>query len=184
MTNQDYIKQAIKTLSPDTVPWTRFVQQLEHGATGLITEAGELLSVVKAHIHYKKPLDVFTLKNIYEEIGDAMWFIALLCHTLSFDLDDIMFDNIEKLKKRYPDKFKQIDAIERDTVSELSHVQVPLNTIIKNCNICNVPPLIGRMNTKIWFYCTQCSKSSPDGIDEDVAASNWNGMIEDAEKNK
>ena len=34
-----------------------------------------------------------------------MWYIALCCETLELHLDDVMQQNIDKLRARYPDGF-------------------------------------------------------------------------------
>jgi NTP pyrophosphatase (non-canonical NTP hydrolase) len=59
---------------------------------------------------YGKKLDV---ANVKEEIGDIMWYIALLCRTLEFDLDEILEENIAKLQKRYPEKYTDHHAVTR-----------------------------------------------------------------------
>jgi len=46
---------------------------LEHAALGLVSDAGELASAVKAHVVYGQPLD---MANLVEECGDVLWFTA------------------------------------------------------------------------------------------------------------
>jgi NTP pyrophosphatase (non-canonical NTP hydrolase) len=89
--------------------------RLIHSALGVTTEAGELADVIKKHIFYKKPLDIVSLS---EEIGDVMWYIALLCDELDLDFESILKANIEKLKTRNPTKFTERDAITRDLSKE------------------------------------------------------------------
>jgi len=48
-----------------------------------------------------------------KELGDVMWYIALLCATLNIGLDDVMETNIAKLKKRYGDKFSVDSSVNR-----------------------------------------------------------------------
>ena len=43
-----------------------------------------------------------------------MWYIALICHTCCFDLDEIMQINIDKLKSRYPEGFDVVKANNRE----------------------------------------------------------------------
>ena len=40
-----------------------------------------------------------------KELGDIMWYIAMMCHAFRWNLDEIMEMNIDKLKARYPEGF-------------------------------------------------------------------------------
>ena len=80
---------------------------LLHATLGITGEAGELADAVKKSIFYGKPLDTV---NAREEIGDIMWYIALACRTLDFDLDELLQENIAKLQKRYPEKYSDEHA--------------------------------------------------------------------------
>lgn len=82
-----------------------------HMVLGMQTEVAEIADVYKKCIAYKKPLDFV---NIKEEIGDVMWYIANLCNMNGWDLRDILTTNIAKLEARYPDKFTEEKAINRD----------------------------------------------------------------------
>lgn len=75
---------------------------LMHATLGIAGESGELVDAVKKSVIYGKDLDIV---NMREEIGDIMWYIALMCRTLDFDLDEILDENIAKLKLRYPEKY-------------------------------------------------------------------------------
>jgi NTP pyrophosphatase (non-canonical NTP hydrolase) len=88
---------------------------LLHGAIGISTEAGEILDAFKRHIYYGKELDVV---NIKEEIGDIMWYVAILCRELNLNIEDILQTNIDKLKARYPDKFSETHALNRNLENE------------------------------------------------------------------
>lgn len=86
-----------------------------HMILGMQTESAEIADVYKKHIAYGKELD---LVNVKEEIGDQMWYIANLCNLHSWDLRDIMDTNIKKLEARFPDKFSQEKALNRDLKTE------------------------------------------------------------------
>lgn len=45
-------------------------------------------------------------------------FLLELCDTFEFDVNNIMYKNIEKLKVRYPDKFDKDQAVNRDLEKE------------------------------------------------------------------
>lgn len=80
---------------------------LLHAALGTTGEAGELADAIKKHVFYNKPLDV---ANVREELGDLMWYIALMCRTIQCDPQDILDENIAKLQKRYPDAYTDFHA--------------------------------------------------------------------------
>ncbi len=86
-----------------------------HALIGISTESGELLDAFKKHIFYGKEIDQ---ANIKEEIGDLMWYVALLCNANGFDFYKILETNIEKLKARYPEGFTKEQATERDLAKE------------------------------------------------------------------
>lgn len=69
---------------------------------GLSGEAGETLDMVKKWVFHEKELDIDHLKK---EIGDVMWYVAMICHSFNFDLDEILQMNVDKLKARYPEGF-------------------------------------------------------------------------------
>ena len=86
-----------------------------HMVMGVSTEANELLDAYKKHFAYGKELDVV---NVGEEIADIMWYISNLSRMLNIDFDDILQKNIDKLKARYPEKFTQENAINRNLDAE------------------------------------------------------------------
>ena len=73
-----------------------------NGLFGLSGEVGELTDMVKKWIFHEKELDDDHAKK---ELGDVMWYIAMICESFGWSLDEIMQMNIDKLKKRYPDGF-------------------------------------------------------------------------------
>ena len=86
-----------------------------HMSLGIVTEAGELADIFKKNLAYRKPIDWVNAK---EEIGDAMWYIINLCSINGFDLEEILATNIAKLEARYPEKFTEEKANNRDLAKE------------------------------------------------------------------
>ena len=86
-----------------------------HMILGMQTEVAEIADVYKKHIASRKELD---LVNIKEELGDTMFYIANMCNLHGWDLRDILQTNIDKLKTRYPDKFTNELAINRNLDAE------------------------------------------------------------------
>lgn len=65
---------------------------------GLSGEVGELHSKAAKHIRDETPEDLDALKA---ELGDILWFVAMLADTWGFDLDDVAMSNYLKLKSRF-----------------------------------------------------------------------------------
>lgn len=87
-----------------------------HAMIGMVSEVGEIADTIKRWAFYGQDLNE---TNIREELGDLMWYIALLCNDRGFDMGEIMQENINKLMERYPSKFTIEDAIGRkDKVNE------------------------------------------------------------------
>lgn len=123
MTFEEYVKNVLKTESCNFVKIRARLSydedlRLLHSVLGLCTESGELVDSIKKHIFYNKDLD---LVNVEEELGDIMWYFAVACNVLGFNLSDIMEKNIKKLEKRYGKKFSEEKANNRDINNELSH---------------------------------------------------------------
>jgi len=102
----DYQAEAMRTAAD--LGNTR--DNLLHAMLGLMDEVGELAKTMKKELAYGKDMDV---DNLVEEAGDVLWFVALLCHTLGVPLSYVAVDNIAKLRRRYPDKFTEFDALAR-----------------------------------------------------------------------
>jgi NTP pyrophosphatase (non-canonical NTP hydrolase) len=109
-----YLKHSERTLKefPEGMILDRRQADVLHAAMGISTESGELLDAVKKHLIYDEELD---LPNVKEELGDLMWYIAILLRELGGDgvLEEVMRVNIEKLKARYPEKFTEYHAMNR-----------------------------------------------------------------------
>jgi NTP pyrophosphatase (non-canonical NTP hydrolase) len=102
MTFSIYQNQAIRTAKAGD-----FKFNLVHAAMGLAGEAGEFTDCVKKYAIYGQSLDRV---NAAEELGDLLWFIALACDALGVSMADVANQNIEKLAKRYPEKYTDLHA--------------------------------------------------------------------------
>ena len=133
----EYVKNVLVTESCD---WAAIQPRLIlqgrtlHAVAGIVTEAGELQDALKKHLFYGRPLD---RTNLIEELGDLMWYVALLCDEIAKQetpwpisedqgqvttgadvLADVLARNIAKLKARYAGKFTETRAENRDLDAE------------------------------------------------------------------
>jgi NTP pyrophosphatase (non-canonical NTP hydrolase) len=116
MTSENYVANVLRTESPgnpETV--ARLIEprtiRLIHAAMGLVSEAAELMDMLKKHIFYGKKLD---LVNAVEEVGDGQWYAGLAIDVLETTFDEVLTKNIAKLRTRYPEKFTEDAAINRN----------------------------------------------------------------------
>ena len=72
------------------------------GSIGIASEGGEFAEIVKKCIFQGKPLDDETIFHAKRELGDIMWYWVNSCRALDLDPNDVMAENVEKLKSRYP----------------------------------------------------------------------------------
>jgi NTP pyrophosphatase (non-canonical NTP hydrolase) len=86
--------------------------RLFHAVVGISTEATELLEALDL---YGRDMDN---TNLLEEFGDIDWYKAIGVDELGGDWEDILIKIIEKLRLRYPDKFTNEDAVNRDLEGE------------------------------------------------------------------
>lgn len=82
---------------------------LMHSLHGMVSEIGEL------HGIYQKQYQGHDLntEHIKKELGDLLWFIAEFCTANEWDMNDIAWMNIEKLKARFPDGFEEDKSLHR-----------------------------------------------------------------------
>jgi NTP pyrophosphatase (non-canonical NTP hydrolase) len=110
-----YLTESEKTLSENFFAYDIKNQKLLHAVIGLATESGELLDQMKKVVFYGKELDRV---NIKEELGDLMWYMAILIRELDLDLEEVLELNINKLRARYGDKFNSEGALHRNLEKE------------------------------------------------------------------
>lgn len=84
--------------------------QLFNATLGLSGEVGEFNDLLKKSIFHEKEWDE---KHLQSELGDILWYIALICDTFNWDLNLIMRANLYKLDKRYPEGFDTVKSNNR-----------------------------------------------------------------------
>ena len=126
MNPTEYVNNAVLTKSdkfyePNTTPPKGVVKATNlnvdvlHAIVGISTEAGELLDVVKKNLFYGKPVDYV---NLDEEMGDVLWYVAIYASARGLPIERMMQTNIEKLRVRFPSRFTEHDANNRDLAAE------------------------------------------------------------------
>jgi NTP pyrophosphatase (non-canonical NTP hydrolase) len=78
---------------------------------GIAGEAGDVAGCIKktfAHNNDQR-------RGIKENIGDTLWYAAMICNFFNWDLQEVLEENINKLKKRYPKGFSKKNAGRKGT---------------------------------------------------------------------
>ncbi len=106
-TFEEYQRAAMRTASKGII-----ADQLAAGAMGLCGEAGETCDYIKKVLFHGHPLDC---DKVAEELGDLLWYMALLSDAIGISMEGIACGNIAKLKRRYPNGFEAERSLNRES---------------------------------------------------------------------
>lgn len=110
MTHPELVKNLCKPGVDITLYMTGQQAHCLHMAVGACGESGELIDAVKRWAIYQHELD---RENVVEELGDLEFFLQGLRDSLGITREETIQHNIEKLTKRYGDKYSDQAAKER-----------------------------------------------------------------------
>jgi len=79
-------------------------QVLTYTALGLTGESGEVAEMIKKAFYHGHALEEEALSK---ELGDVLWYLAVMASGLGLSLDQIASENIDKLRARYPEGFSE-----------------------------------------------------------------------------
>lgn len=105
ITANDYQRAAMRTAGDDEENY------LANGAMGLCGESGEVTDLIKKHLYQGHELDRV---KIVEELGDVLWYCALVAEAVGATLSEVMLMNEKKLEERYPEGFSKERSIHRE----------------------------------------------------------------------
>lgn len=105
--------QKLKSITP-----TR--KRLLHSVLGVLDEVGEFTAALVNHILYDEGYDEV---NVLEEIGDANWYFSIPINLSEKTLTYVLLANNQKLFARYPEKFTQELALNRNLRAEREELE-------------------------------------------------------------
>jgi NTP pyrophosphatase (non-canonical NTP hydrolase) len=76
-----------------------FAYSLDYLSLGLVAEAGEVAGVYAKYFRDRTSRGVM-LEDVKKELGDVLWFVAVLADLHEASLEEIASKNIDKLLKR------------------------------------------------------------------------------------
>lgn len=84
----------------------RKTDEIVNWGLGVAGEAGDLAGCIKKTVFHNND----QTQGIRENVGDTMWYLAMVCNYYGWDFEEVLFENIAKLKKRYKKGFSEKDA--------------------------------------------------------------------------
>ena len=87
-----------------------YLDEMEiHAILGMASEVGELQGIYQKEYQGHE----FDEAHAKKELGDLLWFIAEYCTAMEWCMEEVMQENIDKLKERYPEGFKAEQSLNR-----------------------------------------------------------------------
>ena len=107
MTLNEYQELAARTMKPRR----DLTDDLSDYILGLAGEAGELANTAKKMLYHGHDWDK---QKLLEEATDVMWYVAAVATVLGASLGEVAKQNIEKLRKRYPEGYSDEKSRNRE----------------------------------------------------------------------
>lgn len=107
MTPNEYQALALRTWVPKATPF----MSMSVLALGLTGESGEVADHIKKVIGHGHKMEY---GKVLDELGDILWYLTVMAAFCGYTLEDVMSNNILKLKKRYPEGFSMERSINRE----------------------------------------------------------------------
>jgi NTP pyrophosphatase (non-canonical NTP hydrolase) len=111
-----YQSLAARTRNPALDPSARLLD----AAAGLAEEEGEVLGTVRKHLFQQRALD---REAVIRELGDALWCLSAVAGALDLSLGDVAHQNLDKLRRRFPEGFTIDAARERRDLTPATEVE-------------------------------------------------------------
>lgn len=100
---------------------------LIHAILGKATESGELLeAMMRSLANNGVPFDTV---NFIEEVGDGFWYDAIGLEAIGSSFHYVADLNNRKLRNRYPNKFTENEAIDRNLAAERETLEAPAGSV-------------------------------------------------------
>ena len=108
---KEFVEAVTSAESNELAPLTQRLSDLDSkvnvallltGAIGLASEGGEFSEIVKKCVFQGKPMEDETIFHMKRELGDIMWYWISACRALGLDPNEVVEENVNKLKARYP----------------------------------------------------------------------------------
>ena len=88
------------------VDYQKKEDEIVNWGLGVTGEAGDLAGCIKKTVFHKNDQTA----GVCENVGDTMWYLAMICNFYGWNFEEVLFENILKLKKRYSKCFSSKEA--------------------------------------------------------------------------
>lgn len=95
-----HYEEEVRRTAPGDPSMVSDAQAWSLAGLGLAGEAGEVVELIKKHVHHGRGLD---REKLLKELGDVLWYLTLATRLGGFTLSEVMDANIAKLRARFPD---------------------------------------------------------------------------------
>jgi len=95
----EYQRGALSTAMEKSVP-----EMIRYCTLGLCGEAGEVAEHIKKWFYHGHVNNKDELKK---ELGDVLWYLAVMADAIGLTLEDVAEHNLAKLANRYPEGFSE-----------------------------------------------------------------------------
>lgn len=99
---------------------------LAMAAMGLAGEAGEAVDLLKKALYHGHTVSQQQLSG---ELGDVLWYVAVVAAYTGIPLAAVVADNIAKLRARYPEGFDPARSQNRDSAPEAAPAEAPVAAV-------------------------------------------------------
>lgn len=125
----EFVDGVTSEASKDTEEWIKQIRKLESQGvnvarlvtafTGLASEGGEALDLVKKLQFHGKDFTPEIREHLIKELGDVAWYFANGCKALDIDPEEVLIRNVKKLEARYPGGKFSIEKSENRKVGDI-----------------------------------------------------------------
>lgn len=106
-TNEDYAQFVNRLVAPNRTDLV--AEPFHHAATGLASEAGEIIGMTKKVFWQRHPMDEKWFAKLFKELGDTLFYLQFMCNNFGVTLDEVRDGNVAKLSERYKNKKFTVD---------------------------------------------------------------------------
>ena len=100
--NFNYQMECLKTWRSHNLYVSTREANMLNAALGIAGEAGEFVELVKKRIFHRKDI---SRDDMIDELGDVLYYCAIMADQIGMDLDEVMERNIAKLRERHGDTY-------------------------------------------------------------------------------
>jgi len=100
---KDYQEVCKKTSKKD---FNSKAEEIMTWGLGISGEAGDVAGCIKKTFVHDKDVR----EGIRENLGDVLWYIGSICNFFDWSMQDILEENVAKLKQRFPEGFTKENA--------------------------------------------------------------------------